>query len=973
MQQLSARPARPPDYAAENRVLTALVQEMAVSPGEVLQRCAEFAMALCGAGSGGISVLEPGGAAGEVFRWQATAGLLGFRRGETNPRDECPCGMALARDEPLLFRDPGRLFRALRGTTPPVHEVLLAPWHLDGKAVGTLWATSHTVRKSFDAEDARVLARLADFAAVAYQMSSALANATTRGRELERHIADRDLASRALRMGEERLRLIVENARDYAIFTTDTHDRIESWWAGAEAVYGWPADEAVGMVAARLFTPEDREAGVPRRELEVARSEGSAPNVRWHLRKDNARVFIEGSTRALRDPDGSLRGFLKIGRDVTEQRRMDEQLRASEERLRALVSATSDVIYRMNPDWTELRHLDGRGLLPDTLEPSRDWLDRYLKPEDQPSILQAIHEAIRTSGNFELEHRVRLVDGSLGWTLSRAVPLRDDAGEIHEWFGAANDITARRRAEDALRESEARFRHVADSSPALIWMTDAQGDWFFANRHFASMFGRPATSMLGEGWKSIVVDEDLGPFTAAIATAFEARQTLRTEIRVRDQAGQVRWLQCESVPRPDDAGRFLGYTGCAVDITEARLAAEELERRVAERTTELMAAEETLRQAQKMEAVGRLTGGIAHDFNNMLQGVTGSVEMARRRVATGRGEDAIRYLDATQDVANRAAGLTRRLLTFARRKHLDPTPLSPDELVADMAELVRRAVGPEITVDLQLRDGAWGVRCDASELESAILNLCINARDAMPHGGRLTVGTEDARLTAAEVAGQQGLSHGEYVAIIVADTGSGIPAEVLERVFEPFFTTKPLGEGTGLGLSQVYGFTRQSGGLVRIESMPGQGTAVRLLLPRYQPAEQDKPQHAVPADAEAGGVTVLLVDGEAGVRKAAAARLRELGHQVLEAADGPAALRLLDEVDTRIDLLVTDVGLPGGLNGRQVAEAVREHVPTVPVLFVTGFTGAVLPPGTEVIDKPFELEILAQRVQAMLGADREQG
>ena len=260
---------------------------------------------------------------------------------------------------------------------------------------------------------------------------------------------------------------------------------------------------------------------------------------------------------------------------------------------------------------------------------------------------------------------------------------------------------------------------------------------------------------------------------------------------------------------------------------------EELEALVAARTAELMAAEETLRQAQKMEAVGQLTGGIAHDFNNMLQGVAGGVDMARRRIAEGRAGEAGRYLDAARGAVGRAAGLTRRLLAFARRQRLEPKPVDPDGLVAGLADLVRRTVGPGIAVELRLRDGAGSVLCDAGELESALLNLCINARDAMPEGGRLLIGTEDARLSAADVAGQEGVSPGDYVAVSVADTGAGMPPEVLERVFEPFFTTKPVGQGTGLGLSQVWGFARQSGGLVRIESAPGRGTTVRLLLPAH--------------------------------------------------------------------------------------------------------------------------------------------
>ncbi|MDJ0391626.1 PAS domain S-box protein [Roseomonas sp. E05] len=840
--QLSLRPSRAPDHAGESRALAALAQEMAANPGGVLQKCAELVMELCQADSAGISVLEPGGMQG-ILRWHAASGALAADLGGTMPREASPCGTAITRNGVLLFKEAERFFPALRDVEPRIYENLLAPWHANGEAMGALWAIKHSPEGRFDAEDARLLTSLARFAAAAYQMTAALAEAKAGREALERRATERALA--------------------------------------------------------------------------------------------------------------------------------DTALRTSEERLQALVNATSSVIYRMSPDWAEMRQLDERGFLSGTEGSSRSWPGAYIHPDDQQQVRAAIQTAIRTKSVFELEHRVRQADGSPGWTLSRAVPLLDAGGEIREWFGAASDMTARKRAEEALRESEARFRHMADSAPALIWMTDADGQVVFANMHFDHMFGRPAAEMLGDGWARFVLDEDLEAFNAAFLVAVRVRQPFKAEARVHDRTGQLRWLRCEGVPRLDDAGRFLGYTGCGVDITEARLAAEELERQVAERTAELMAAEENLRQAQKMEAVGQLTGGIAHDFNNMLQGIAGGLDMAQHRIARGRAAEATRHLEAARSALERAAGLTRRLLAFARRQHLDPKPLPPSGLVAGMADLIRRTMGPGIRVELKLHNGTGSVLCDANELESALLNLCINARDAMPEGGRLTIATEEVRLSAAEISDQDGLSAGDYVAILVADTGMGMPPEVLQRVFEPFFTTKPLGQGTGLGLSQVYGFVRQSGGLVRLDSVPGQGTNVHLFLPRHEGAEAAPPAPEAPSVPEwaAGGATVLLVDDEEAVRGTAAERLRELGYRVLEVADGPAALDLLDG-GAQADLLITDVGLPGGMNGRQVAEAVRERVPGLPVMFITGYAGTALPPGAEVIGKPFELDTLARRAQALLTAGR---
>ncbi|MBV9775593.1 MAG: response regulator, partial [Acetobacteraceae bacterium] len=387
-------------------------------------------------------------------------------------------------------------------------------------------------------------------------------------------------------------------------------------------------------------------------------------------------------------------------------------------------------------------------------------------------------------------------------------------------------------------------------------------------------------------------------------------------------------------------------------------------------------AEEALRQAQKMEAVGQLTGGIAHDFNNMLQGISSNLEMLQRRVEQGRAVEARQFTDAMGKTVERAAALAHRLLAFARRQTLQPRAVLPDDLIEDMKELIQRTVGPEITVELRKDDGTWAVLCDPNQLESALLNLSINARDAMPDGGRLTISTEDVSLSEADVASQDDAEPGEYVEIVVTDTGTGMDDVVRARAFEPFFTTKPLGQGTGLGLSQTYGFVRQSGGFVRLDSAPGRGTTVRLYLPRHEPARPSEPRPesgAEPKEADAGEV-VLLVEDEPEVREMTAERLRDLGYQILAAANGPVALDLLHS-NTRVDVLVTDVGLPGGLNGRQLAEAARGSRPGLPVLFITGYAGSVLDselaPGMEVIGKPFALDALAAKIREMIADRRE--
>ena len=531
-------------------------------------------------------------------------------------------------------------------------------------------------------------------------------------------------------------------------------------------------------------------------------------------------------------------------------------------------------------------------------------------------------------------------------------------------------------ANATLRASEEGLRTLLEGIPQLVWRSAAAGRWTWASPQWTAFTGLSDAASRDLGWLAAVHPED----RAAVERAWEragGSGRLEVDYRIRGAAdGAWRWFQTRGTPLGPEGGEAAEWLGTSTDIEDqmqARVvlarAGEELEARVAERTAELMAAEESLRQSQKMEAVGQLTGGIAHDFNNMLQGVASGVEMARRSIAAGRAEEVERYLGAAREAVDRAAALTRRLLAFARRQRLEPKPVDADGLVAGMADLVRRAVGPGIALELQLRNGAGAVLCDPNELENVLLNLCINARDAMPGGGRLTLCTEDVELAAADLPGGEA-APGRYVALMVADTGTGMPPEVLARVFEPFFTTKPVGQGTGLGLSQVYGFARQSGGLVGAESEPGRGTTFRLLLPFREraaaPPAVGPEEEPAPVRRPGREETVLLVDDEDAVRGPAAERLRELGHAVLEAQNGPDALRVL--ASSRPDLLVTDVGLPGGMNGRQVAEAARERWPGLPVLFITGYAGEVLPPGVEVIGKPFALDALVRRVRAALEA-----
>ncbi len=538
------------------------------------------------------------------------------------------------------------------------------------------------------------------------------------------------------------------------------------------------------------------------------------------------------------------------------------------------------------------------------------------------------------------------------------------------------DITARRRAElELVRLNETLELRVAEAlagrkvladvvegTDAFVMVADMEGRLQAINgaavweveRNFgvvpkvgdliAEVFAEQ--SDIGERviaqWQRALSGEEF----VAIATGGAAEQSRHYEVRF-------------NLLR-DAEGRQVGAYQFAYDVTE----------RLAEQAR-LREAEEGLRQAQKMEAVGQLTGGLAHDFNNLLAGISGSFEMIGTRLSQGRNRDVEKYLAAGQGATRRAAALTHRLLAFSRRQTLSPKPTVVNRLMAELVELIQRTVGPDIRVETIAAAGLWPALVDGNQLENAILNLCINARDAMPEGGRITIETANKWID-QRTADERGLDAGQYVTLCVSDTGTGIDKATLERVFDPFFTTKPQGEGTGLGLSMVYGFARQSHGHVRIYSEVGQGTMVCLYLPRHvgDAEEPDEtPVRATPLRA-ATGKTVLVVDDEPTVRMLVVDALEELGYACAEAGDGAEGLRIMAAAD-RIDMLITDVGLPGGMNGRQVAEAARALRPDLKILFITGYAeNAVLnhghiERGMEVLTKPFAVDDLIARVDRL--------
>ena len=609
------------------------------------------------------------------------------------------------------------------------------------------------------------------------------------------------------------------------------------------------------------------------------------------------------------------------------------------------------------------------GLPPDATDTHEDWA-RRIHPDDRETTLKHFRASINGHDTeYRSEYRIiRPSDRETRWISVKAEIERALDGKPLRLVGAHIDITDRRRAEEALRKLNETLEHqVAERtrerdrlwrvSEDFIGVADFSDHWVNVNPAASVILGWSRDELLSMPIFKLWHPEDADTTLSQRGQLIEGGRTVRFQNRYRHKDGTYRWISWSSTAEDG----FIYAVGR--DVTAERNAAETLRR-----------TEEQLRQAQKMEAVGQLTGGIAHDFNNLLTGVIGSLDLMQKRIAQGRHADVDRYATLAATSANRAAALTHRLLAFARRQPLDPKTVNVNQLVLSIEELLRRTIGESIELRIEAASGVWATFCDPHQLESALLNLVINSRDAMPTGGKLTIETANCELDNFYAAEQRDVTPGQYVCLSVSDTGVGMSSVVRDRAFDPFFTTKPMGQGTGLGLSMVYGFARQSEGHVRIYSEVNAGTTVKLYLPRYRGAvEETSAATSEESAAKAqDGETVLVIEDEDSVRELVTEVLNDLGYRALQARDGPSGLKILQSRE-RIDLLVSDIGLPG-MNGRQVADAARERRPDLKVLFITGYAEnaamahGFLEPGMEMVTKPFAVDALAARIREMIGA-----
>jgi PAS domain S-box-containing protein len=687
------------------------------------------------------------------------------------------------------------------------------------------------------------------------------------------------------------------------------------------------------------------------------------------------------------DEDDGIGGVLVVCRDVTMDYLAAVALREREAELARVqqlgriggleVDLRTGFRNRRSPEYLLIH-----GLPPDAANESHeDWV-RRIHPEDREAAEKKFRDAVAGDvREYSVQYRIiRPSDSETRWISVKSTIERDEDGKAIRLVGAHTDVTEQIVADLALRQSEELHRKLADQLAELnatlaqrveektrerdrIWnvsqdllvVADRNGVWRTVNPAWTKTLGWSEAELLNRTSEWLQHPEDSAVTRTEVSKLIQGNQTVRFEARFRHRDGSYRWLSWTGVPDQDH------IYAVARDVTAEKAAAERLK-----------ATEEALLQSQKMEAVGQLTGGIAHDFNNLLTGIVGSLDLLQTRLNQGRTDNVARYINAAMTSANRAAALTHRLLAFARRQPLIPKGVDANQLVVSLEDLLRRTIGETIDLEIAARDDLWGTLCDPNQLESALLNLAINARDAMPDGGKLIIATANARIDNL-TADTPALLPGDYICIEVTDTGVGMSAEVAARAFDPFFTTKPIGQGTGLGLSMIYGFARQSNGHAAIDSKLGRGTSIKLYLPRHDgdtPALQAFAGKA--AEQAATGETVLVVEDEPVVRGVILEMLHEEGYRTLEAVDGPSGLRML-RANKRVDLLITDVGLPG-MNGRQLADQARETRPALKILFITGYAESVaisdgfLQSGMEMITKPFDLDHLSRRIRAMVSS-----
>ena len=858
------------------------------------------------------------------------------------------------------------------------------PVYVSDIAIDPLWADfrelalSHNLRACWStpivSAEGAVLGTFAMYYAESREPSSAdleIVDVVTRAAAL---MIERQRTGAALAASEERLRLAVDNA-DISFWDVDVVHDCLIWPTRTKAMFGISAEAPVTMQDFYDgLHPDDRDSTTTAYAAAADSERRALYDVEYRTigKEDGVLRWVAAKGRGVFDGARCVR-VTGTAIDITERKRVAESLFDTDARLRALNAgleqqvvdraAERALLWQVSPDLLSVIDL-GSGTF-DRVNPAWElvlgWnpnemdgqpFARFIHPDDIGASTAAFEQVRAVNPMLRFENRYCTKAGGWRWLSWVGVP---EGGKL---YSTTRDVTEEKAQAEALAIATAERDRMWQTSPDLLVTLGFDGVFRRANPAWAAVLGYAEDELVGYRFDRFVHPDDVELTERAFVDAMKG-PLVAVENRYCHRDGSYRWISWVT-PSPENG---------MVYATGRHITAEK------ERDAELGAAQEALRQAQKMEAVGQLTGGIAHDFNNMLAVVIGSLDLLNRRIGVTDAR-AKRYVDAATDGARRAASLTQRLLAFSRQQPLKPEPVEANKLVAGMSDLLRHSLGGDVRLETVLAGGLWRTHADPNQLENVILNLAINGRDAMANGGRLTIETANCHLDARYVLAHLGVPAGQYVMVAVTDTGSGMPADVIAKAFDPFFTTKEVGKGTGLGLSQVYGFVKQSGGHVKIYSEPGQGTTIKVYLPRLIGSESEAEADMGEANVPLGESkeVVLVVEDEPAVRQFSVDALTELGYCVLEADSAAAALRMLD-THPEIGLIFTDIVMPE-VNGAKLAEEARRRRPDLRVLFTTGYTrnavvhNGVLDPGVELIGKPFTIEELAAKVRAVLEATK---
>lgn len=662
------------------------------------------------------------------------------------------------------------------------------------------------------------------------------------------------------------------------------------------------------------------------------------------------RVWVRSIGQAVRNDQGDIVAIQGAFQDITAQKQAEASLAQSEQRFHQLADAMPLIVWTAEPngviDYASQALRVYTNIPEPQPDPSQIWTT-LLHPDDLAPCLATWGTAVQTGNAYRFEMRLRRYDGEYRWHIAQALPIHDPAGQIIKWYGTVTEIHEQKRLASEARQTADRLRTILESITDAFFTLDTEWCFTFVNSQAERLLQRQCTDLLG---RSVWAE-----FPEAVGTVFEQqyRQAMSQgeSVEFREFYPPLKmWLDIRAYPSSE---------GLAVYFQDV---------------TERITLAENLKQAQRLEAVGQLTGGIAHDFNNLLTVILGNADLLSEMLAPTPKLQGL--AEMIGGAAKRGAELTQRLLAFARRQALEPTAVDVNQLVTTTYELLRRTLEEHIEIEMVRGAGLWSALVDPGQLEGALINLCFNARDAIGVGGRLTIETANAYLSADYADQHAEVVPGQYVMVAVSDTGVGIAPENLERVFEPFFTTKAANKGTGLGLSMVYGFVKQSNGHVKIYSELGQGTTIKIYLPRFvnrtePPQPQVNPVDQGNRQIMGGSELILLVEDEELVRRYAHDQLINLGYRVLVATNGSMALDLVRQRDD-IDLLFTDVVMPGGLTGRELADQAQQIRPGLKVLYTSGYTqNAIvhhgrLDPGVQLLSKPYSRAELAKKVRDAL-------